>query len=282
VERHIASAPKQKIVMGRPRSADEGQRIQADARIEGLNMDFAEIFRILRRRWRVALPALLVTLMAAAGIYHIWPTTYQSTAEISLIGSPSIATQSGTANNPYLVVGSLDPMAGILASNLSSQQALQQLNKLGVTDTLTAEVPAFAAGPFVTLTLEGKNPTTLRQSMPVVIRFSMHQLKALQQNGSVQTPGKDLIGAIVIAQPSIPSSVSKRKIELVAGVTILGLVAMFLLTFSAEARANRSRKDSDSNYPDRAERYQSPRGSSQSQRGRRSLPARDRESVRMR
>jgi Chain length determinant protein len=235
-------------------------------------MDFGEIFRVLRRRWRVAVPVFLLTVIAAAGVYVVWPTTYESDAEITLLGSQSLASQPGNGNNPYLVVGDLGPMAAILASNLSSQQAVAQLQARGVTGTLTAAVPPYAAGPFVSLALDGSNPALIRRSMPVVISFVMQQLKVMQENGSIRTPVKGLIAATVISRPSTPAPVLKRKIELVAGVAVLGLVAMFMLTFSAEARANRRSKSSSLDRSIRLE-------DSHPRRGRRYLP--ERESVRL-
>ena len=166
-------------------------------------------------------------------------------------------------------------MASILASNLSSQQAVQQLSALGVTDTLTAEVPPFAAGPFVTLSLAGKNPAVIRQSMPVVIRFAQQRLRALQENGSIRTPPKGLIGATIIAQPSTPAPVLKRKIELTAGVAALGLMAFFLLSFSAEARAIRRHEESALNSPRQVR-------NGRLRRGNRGSPEQDHESVRTR
>lgn len=206
-------------------------------------MDFAEIFRVLRRRWRVSVPALLIAVLATAATYLAWPTTYQSSAEITLLGPSSLAAQPGNGRNPYLVVGDLDPMASILASNLSAQQALKQVQALNVTGTFTATVPPFAAGPFVTLTLTAKNPAAIRRSMPVVIRFAEQRLRSMQENGSIRTLNKGLIGAAVIAAPSAPAPVLKRKIELVAAVAILGIVAMLIFSFIAEARAIRRGKD---------------------------------------
>jgi len=202
-------------------------------------VDFAEIFRVLRRRWRVSVPALLITVLATVGMYRAWPTTYQSSAEITLLGPRSLAAQPGNGNNPFIVVGDLDPMASILASYLSTQPALEQLQALNVTGTFTAAVPAFAAGPFVTLTLAAKDPAAIRRSMPVVIRFAEQRLRTLQENSSIKTPANGVVGSTVIAAPSAPAPVTKKKIELVTAVAILGLVALIILSFGAEARAIR-------------------------------------------
>jgi len=208
-------------------------------------VDFAEIFRVLRRRWRVSVPALLIAVLATVGMYRVWPTTYQSSAVITLLGPRSLAAQPGNGNNPFIVVGDLDPMATILASYLSTPQALGELQALNVNGTFTAAVPAFAAGPFVTLTLAGKNRAAISRSMPVVIRFAERRLRTLQENSSIKTPANGVVGSTVIAAPNAPTPVRKKKIELVAAVAILGLVAVLILSFSAEALAIRRGKGPD-------------------------------------
>lgn len=235
---------------------------KASSRIEGLTMDFGEVFRILQRHWRVSLPILLLTVLATAGMYLAWPTKYQSTAQITLVGPESLATAQGNGNNPYLVVGNLEPMANILATNLSTEQAAQRLNALGVTGSFTAVVPPFAAGPFIALSLEGKDSAAISRDMPVVIGFTKQQLRAMQENGSVQTPSSGIVGASVIAQPSTPAPVLKTKIELVAGVFVLGMLALFLLSFGAEARAGRRRRKNRL-YGGRRRENAAPRGVNQ-------------------
>jgi hypothetical protein len=202
-------------------------------------MDFGEVFRVIRRRWKIAVSVLVLTVIAVAVVYAGWPTKYQSTAELSLIGSSAMAAQPPNGNNPYVVVGGLEPLANILASDLSSGQAGQQLQALGMTNGFTATVPAFAAGPFISLTVTGRNSSSVLGSMPVVINFAKKRLQQLQETGAVRTPSAGLIGAVVIAPAGSPQPVLKTKIELVAGVAIAGLVLILLLSFAAEGRALR-------------------------------------------
>lgn len=208
-------------------------------------MDFGEIFRVIRRRWRVAVPVLVLTVIAVAALYVGWPTKYQSTAEISLVGSLDMASQPGNGNNPYVVVGALNPVASILASDLSSEQAAQQLQALGMTNGFTAAVPPFAAGPFVSLTVTAHSSTSARDSMPIIINYAEQNLLQLQQTGAAKTPTAGLIRAVVIAPASDPKPVLKTKIELLVGVAIAGLVLLFLLSFGAEARALRRAKSGE-------------------------------------
>jgi len=200
-------------------------------------MDFAEAFRVICRRWRIAVPVLVLTVIATAVVYVGWPTKYQSTAQISLIANGVMADQPVNGNNPYVAVSNLSPLAAILVGNLSSDQAAQQLKALGMTNGFTAAVPAFAAGPFVTLTVTGPSASSVRDSMPIVISFAQQRLRQLQKSDSVPTAA--LIQSVVISPASSPQPVSKRKTELVAGVAIAGLVLLLLLSFGAEGRVLR-------------------------------------------
>ena len=87
-------------------------------------MDFGEMLRVLRLRWIVATVGILLTLIATLGAYKGWPNKYQSSAELTLIGSKSMANQAGNGGNPYVAVGNLDPVASILAGNVSSTRRL--------------------------------------------------------------------------------------------------------------------------------------------------------------
>lgn len=202
-------------------------------------MDFAEAFRVIWRRWRVTVPVLVLTVIAVAAAYVGWPTKYQSTAQLSLIANRFMADQPANGNNPYVAVSALGPLAGILVEELSSDQAAQQLKELGMTNGFTAAVPAFAAGPFVSLTVSGRNSRAVRDSMPIVISFAQQRLQQLQESGNVGTPTAALIQAIVISPASSPQPVLKPKIELVAGLAVAGLVLLLLLSFGAEGRALR-------------------------------------------
>jgi hypothetical protein len=202
-------------------------------------MDFGEIFRVLRRWWPISVTVLLLAVVATVATYAKWPATYESDAEITLITPQAEAAQPGSVNNPFLGVDNLSPMAAILASSLSSSQSGQQLQALGVTDSFSAAVPAFAAGPFVALSLTGRNPQVIRKSMPIVISFAESSLKNLQETGLQSVSTDTLIRSVVIATPSAPTPNKKQKREVAAGVAIIGLLAVFLLSFGAEAIAQR-------------------------------------------
>lgn len=191
-------------------------------------MDFGEMLRVLRRRWIVATVGIVLTLIATLGAYKGWPNKYQSSAEITLIGSKSMANQAGNGGNPYVAVGNLDPVASILAGNVSSDQAVQQLRAQGVTYAFTAEVPTFAAGPFIQITVIGKEPAEVTQQLPIVMHYVEQRMTQLQQETAIPTPPNSVITTQVIVPPSTPSKVLKTKLEVVAGTFVLFFVGTLI------------------------------------------------------
>ncbi len=165
-------------------------------------MDFGEMLRVLRRRWIVATVGVLLTLVATLGAYKAWPNEYQTTAQITLVGSKSMADAVGNGGNPYLSVADLDPVASILAGNVASDQAVQQLHALGVTDAYTVVVPQFAAGPFLQITVTGKSAAEVTQQLPIVMRFTDQRMTQLQQETAIPTPPNAIITTQTIVPPS--------------------------------------------------------------------------------
>jgi capsular polysaccharide biosynthesis protein len=205
-------------------------------------MDFGEMLRILRRRWIVATVGVLLTLVATLGAYKAWPNKYQSSDEITLIGSKSMANATGNGGNPYLSVADLDPVASILAGNVSSDQAVKQLRALGVTYTYTVEVPQFAAGPFLQITVTGKLPSEVLQQLPIVTRFTEQRMTQLQQETAIPTPPNAILTTQMIVPPSTPTKVLKTKLELVAGVFVVFFVGTLITIAIVDVRRRKTGK----------------------------------------
>ena len=203
-------------------------------------MDFGEMFRVMRRRWYVVIPALLLTIVATAGVYVAWPTSYRSEVQLSLLASRSVAQSQGDAGNPYLAfTPGLDSVVDILGRNLSSNDSVAQLRALGVTYPYTAGIATNAQGPFLAIDVTGHNAAEITRSMPVIVSFTQRRLAEMQSASSA--PKDTQIQAVLIAPPSTPAPVTKTKIELVAAVAVLGLVFSFLLSFIVDNLINQRR-----------------------------------------
>jgi capsular polysaccharide biosynthesis protein len=195
-------------------------------------MDFGEMFRLLLRRWFVAVPLLLLTLIGTVGTYKVWPTKYQGQVQLTLLSSRNVASAQGNAGNPYLdFTPAMDAVVDLIARNLSSDQSASQLQALGVTYPYSAGIAANAQGPFLAITVTGRKPAVIMQQLPIIVAFAQQRLAQIQRASSA--PKTSLIQLVEIAPPNSPTKVLKTKIELVAAVFVIGVICSFLLTFVA-------------------------------------------------
>ena len=232
-----------------------------------------EAVSVLKRRWYVALALLVVAGVMLVGVDQAVPNKYQATSTISLLASRQ--TTEGTASvpgtrNPFLSYDpSLNATADFLVRRLNSPDDGVQLQRVGVTETYSAELAAAAVGPFITLTVTGANATHVSASMNTLLTFTTKQLSDIQTQAGV--PSAAMINAIVVVAPGPPSPQHKSKTQALLGVGIFGMVLVFLGTFATDTLLNsRSRKrrragraprpdapavdEPDSGMPERAER----------------------------
>lgn len=199
-------------------------------------MDLAEVVRVIRTRWYVTVPLLLLTMVLTVGVDLSIPTKYQATSELSLLSSQSATAGTdkvpGTGNAFLSFDTSLNDTADFLVRRLGSNDAATDLKNLGVTETYAVALAANAQGPFMTLTATGTNPEHVLTSMNTLTDYTARQLEAVQAQAGVKPV--DMIRSMVIVPPGPPTPQTKTKVQDVLGVAIGGLVISFLSTFIVE------------------------------------------------
>ncbi len=210
-------------------------------------MDLTEAARVMRGRWYVLVPLLLLTLVATLGVDKAEKTKYQATSTFSLLASQQTvqgtATVPGTDNAFLSFDASLNDMADFLTRRVDAPDSAQQLLQLGVTESYSADLAANAEGPFITLTVTGSNPAHVISSINTLMKFSQQELAQIQTQASVAPTA--MIGSMVIVPPGPPTPQLKSKMQAMIGVAVVGLVLAFLATFASDsvvaARARRRR-----------------------------------------
>ncbi|MER5636113.1 chain length determinant protein [Kitasatospora sp. NPDC002227] len=206
-----------------------------------------ELLRVIRKRWYVTLPIVLITIGLSAVANAVLPTTYQSECSISLLNAPSVSAQAPNNGNPFLSFSqALTVAADFLGRRLTSDQSAEALKKQGLTGTYSVKLADNAMGPFLTLTVTGNNPAEVKKSIDLLNKFTADQLKQMQ--AEQQAPAGSQIGATVIIPPQPPLAQTKSKLQYVAMIGIAGLAVAFLAAFVTEnifgrrrARAGRRR-----------------------------------------
>ena len=204
-------------------------------------MSLAEMWRVIRRRWYVLLPSILLVLGLSAGVYASIPKQYQTSAMMSLLASQQsikgTSTVPGTSNPFMNFDSSLNDTADFLVRRLASDDAAQELGTEGVSG-YTA-VLAASQGPFIELTANGSTPAAATAAIGKLVDYTSQQLQQLQQQQGV--PAQAMIESAVIVPGSPPLAQTKKRTQDTLGAAAGGLALALLATFTVDTLAQRRR-----------------------------------------
>ncbi len=196
-------------------------------------MDLAEIVRVMRRRWYVLLPGLLLTAALVAGAYVAVPVTYQSQSTVMLLNSRKATV--AYDGNPFLSSQTtLTGMADSLARNLNSDASLATLRSQGATGTTFAKIADNAQGPLMWLTVTGTDEKAVLTSDRLLTAYAAKRLQEFQDGQGV-TPGA-MIRMTTIVPPQRPVAQTKTRTEYLALAGLAGVAVSLTAAFYIEAR----------------------------------------------
>ncbi|WP_329332273.1 chain length determinant protein [Streptomyces sp. NBC_00663] len=209
-------------------------------------MDLAEIFRVMRRRWHVLLPGLLLTAGLVFGVTLVVHVTYQSQSTVVLLNSQKATVAYN--GNPFLSTQtSLTGMADNLARNLNSDDSLRELKSRGAKGTFEAKLADNAQGPLLWLTVTGTDQASVLSSDKILTAYAKERLEQFQQDQSVAS--KAMIRMTTIVAPQTPVAQTKTRLEYMIMAGGGGLVLTLVAVFYAEAR-RRPRRPGSPASPD--------------------------------
>ncbi|WP_329376800.1 chain length determinant protein [Streptomyces sp. NBC_01351] len=196
-------------------------------------MDLAEIWRVMRRRWYVLLPGLLITAALVVGVHLVVPVTYRSQSTVTLLNSQK-ATEAYDGNPFLSTQTSLTGMADGLARNLNSDASLADLKELGVTGTTEAKIADNALGPFMWLIATGSDPDRVLESDRKLTAYAEQRLTEFQSEQKVAPDA--MIRMATIVPPQKPVAETKTRLQYLVMAGGLGLVLSIVAAFYVEAR----------------------------------------------
>jgi polysaccharide biosynthesis protein PslJ len=206
---------------------------------------------LVRRRWVLVLSAVLLSLVATVGAYVGLPTTYQSQVLMTMTVPSKVTAEAGNFGNPLLALGNSSTAllvdVDFLTRDLNSSNSAAELKTAGLTGTYTAAFAANAMGPFMALTVSGKNKAQVIRSAGILSSFAQQRWQSIQEASSARAGS--IIGLSQIAPPSNPAPSLKRKLEEVLGIGIL-LMTISLMVVAQVDGAKRRRQ---ARLQDRAE-----------------------------
>ncbi|MEE4544755.1 chain length determinant protein [Streptomyces sp. V4-01] len=196
-------------------------------------MDLAEIVRIMRRRWYVLLPGLLLTVALTAGAYVKVPVTYKSQSTVVLLNSQKATVAFN--GNPFLSTQlSLNGMADSLARNLNSDAAIAHLRSEGVSCPTEAKIADNALGPLMWLTATGSDKDAVLSADRLLTSYAAVRLRQFQDDQAVTSQA--MIRMATIVPPQNPVAQNKTRYEYLVLAALMGIVVSMVATFYVDAR----------------------------------------------
>jgi hypothetical protein len=170
------------------------------------------------------------------------PAKYQVTSSVLFLPPQSDTVAQG--GNPFLALGGLETIAGVVARTVSDSTVQNQVKAAGGTGDYTVVPDATAGGPVLLVTVEDRTPAAALKTLAVVLKQLPQTLTALQTSSGV--PSSSLIRSKEITRDTIAKTVLKplmrAMIAAVAfglGLTVLGAALLDSL-IRRKARQRRS------------------------------------------
>lgn len=221
-------------------------------------MDFWQTVLVLFRRWYVAVPAFLIAVAAAAGIYLTIPVTYTSTSVLVLDqplagGSlPALPTDKGTITNPLLNFDQgLNNAAAIVIQALNTPEVALALGasptgdpSYKVTNGSTNQQEQIVAGPFVFVEGDSRNPQAAQDIAKRAVQRVKEELAGRQQ--ALNAPPQTYITLDVAVQPTTPVAQRGNKTRAAAVAVVMGVVAALCAAYSFESYYQARRRKQNS------------------------------------
>ena len=218
-------------------------------------MDFWGTVRVLRRRWYIALPAVLLTGILALYVYISVPTRYESSG-VLVLTSPAAGGRYTANTKPEDVVrvnpllqfdGSLTTTAQILTQVLGDPKTAEELAGKGSTSVYTANTGP-VGGPLLFITTESDSAESAEGLVGKVLEKTVAELAAQQK--ALNAPEQTFITAQVLVKPTTASAKIGGKVRYVGAATVVLLLLTLASTFAADSIMLKAKRRKDKEAKD--------------------------------
>jgi capsular polysaccharide biosynthesis protein len=200
-------------------------------------MDVSGSLHTLRKHWVLTSLLVLLTLVAAVGVWVGIPGPYSSESQVVFLASQQSSKLNG--NNPYMSFnGTLSTTADLVRRELMDPRIVAQLTGRGYTAGYEVVDDPAATGPILDVNATGKSKAMVEATQLAATREVQTVLLQLQ---SGIAPGNQITSMVVASAPNASLLVSKKARPLV-GVLVVGLLLTLAIPQMVDAPARRRRE----------------------------------------
>ena len=207
---------------------------------KGLALDIWDLGRLLRRRWRIAVPIILVALVMTALVFTQVKPNYVATAYVQLV--PPVPTQTAPDQTPDLhnpwLSQDLRTLGNAALVSVQDLGYVQSLKDQGFSDAFTATMSDTT--PLVTLEVTGKSAAQVEGTAAQLVSRYSGSVSSLQTSYGA-TPADEITARRLDAGTNITMSSSNKKRAVVA-VLAAGILLSLAVTVAVDTWLRRRRQ----------------------------------------
>lgn len=227
------------------RQAAAASRGSRSTEPSGVSLDVVSLVRLVARRWRVTVPAMVLTLAGLGFVLQQASPVYEATGSIVLLSPPEPPDPAAVpgappapavGQSPFARYGDLAVVADILARTIDGDARRDEFEAQGITDY---EVVAnrIERGPVVEVTGAGATPEAAATSTEAVLAKVDAVLVEIQA-----AEGADptyFVRSTSLEPPSTATAVYGSTVRAAVGALAVGGLITLALAVLAEALAHR-------------------------------------------
>jgi hypothetical protein len=224
-------------------------------------MDFWQTILVVFRRWYVALPAFLLSILGALAVYTSVPKVYVSgsvlvlTQPITGSSQPADQTKPRDQTNPLLNFDKgLSTSAAILIQALSTPETASELGVPPGGDTYfevsngSSNPELLITGPF--LFIKG-NSGTKEGAIDIVRKVADRaHVELANRQKELNAPASTYITAVEVVAPTTPEAQGGSRVRSAAAAAGLGIIGSLAATFGFESAMQARRRRRERGEPD--------------------------------
>lgn len=182
----------------------------------------------VRRRWYVALACLLLTLGGVIVTTKVVPVKTEMSANVLLLPPKAPAGSPSGPTNPYLQLGGLNTIVGLVARALTAPSTAESMVAQGATGEVKVQPDFAMPDSVIMIVVGGKTPDEASRTLQVVLATLPHALAELQAR--VSTPPGSYVTSSVVNQDTQGRKVRTSQLRAVLVVGGGGATGTLLLT----------------------------------------------------
>ena len=200
-------------------------------------MDASGSLHTLRKHWVLTSVLILLTLVAAAGMWIAKPGPYQSESQVVFLASQESSKVNG--NNPYMSFNTtLTTTADLVRREVLDPKTVVALAARGYSESYNVVDDPLATGPVLDITAVGGNQAAVEATQHAVTDEVRSQLQQLQGNIAPE----DQITSLVVSSNPQPSLLVSKKARPLVAVLAVGLILTLAIPQIVDASARRRRE----------------------------------------